>query len=265
MKNAVEKSSFRDRVSKLLERVEYRRADSIADKTAIYRLRHEAYTRDGGAQIRPSGIFDDHYDQDPNAWIMGVYIDGELAGSLRLHVAANIDASLPAKTAFPEVIEPYLRAGACIIDGTRFVSTLAHARRFPELPYIILRLSFVAERFFGADYMTAGCRDEHQAFYKRMFGCKPWAAARPYPYLTRLIALVAFDCKADTDIYSRYPFLCSEPTEQRALFSISSNGARGADWVKHDAVARDERKAGEDLPRYGLGFRSLHPMFGKQL
>ena len=237
--------AFATRVAKLLERVKYKRADTEADKLAIYRMRHEAYVRSGGAEARPSGIFDDSYDDDPNAWLIGVHIDGELAGSLRLHVALGRHASLPARTAFPDVIDPLLNDGKCIIDGTRFVSGVSHARRFPELPYLTLRSSFLAEKYFNADYMTAGCRSEHQAFYRRMFGCGPWAPPRPYPHLTPLIALVGYDCRStDERIYARYPFLYSDVVEQAQLFSISSNGAPGTDFVKEPSPSEPWRRAG---------------------
>jgi hypothetical protein len=64
-------SRFADRVLRLLERVEYRRADSPADKAAIYRLRHDAYMRAGTVEPRPSGMFHDAMDQKDNAWLIG--------------------------------------------------------------------------------------------------------------------------------------------------------------------------------------------------
>ena len=94
-------SRFADRVLRLLERVEYRRADSPADKAAIYRLRHDAYMRAGTVEPRPSGMFHDAMDQKDNAWLIGLFIDGELAGALRLHVSASVLAPLPEFTSFP--------------------------------------------------------------------------------------------------------------------------------------------------------------------
>jgi hypothetical protein len=51
----------------LLERIEYRRADSPADKAAIYRLRHDAYMRAGTIEPRPSGLFHDPLDECPKS------------------------------------------------------------------------------------------------------------------------------------------------------------------------------------------------------
>jgi hypothetical protein len=217
---------FVDRVLRLLERSEYRRADCPSDKQAIYRLRHEAYMRAGTVEPRPSGMFHDPLDESPNAWLIGLYIDGELASALRLHVSASPKAPMPALMAFPEIVEPLLQAGRLIIDATRFVANLEFSQRYSEIPYLTLRPTFVAERFFGADFITAACLAEHQAFYLRMFGGVPWRQPRPYPNFMRPMALIGHDCGALKEaIYERYPFYRSPRSEQVRMFSRSSNAS----------------------------------------
>ena len=71
----------------LLERVNYRRADTAGEREAIFRLRYEAYLREGAIPPSTSGRFCDALDDATNAWIFGLYIEGELASSIRLHVA----------------------------------------------------------------------------------------------------------------------------------------------------------------------------------
>jgi hypothetical protein len=94
------------------------------------------------------------------------------------------------------------------------------------MPHLLIRCAFVAAEHFGADYLTAACREEYQAAYRRLWAASTWAAPRPYPPLTRLQALVAHDCKASYDVTrSRYPFMRSTAEEQRALYSRSSNSA----------------------------------------
>src|SRR5258708_12706399 len=95
---------FADRVLRLLERVEYRRADSPADKAAIYRLRHEAYMRAGTVEPRPTGMFHDAMDETDNPWLIGVFIDGELASAPRLHISANLSHPLPTPTPLPTLL-----------------------------------------------------------------------------------------------------------------------------------------------------------------
>jgi hypothetical protein len=218
-------SRFADRVLRLLERVEYRRADSPADKAAIYRLRYDAYIRAGTVEPSPSGMFHDAMDEINNAWLIGVFIDGELASALRLHISANLSDPLPTRTPFPDILEPLLRAGNLIIDVTRFVAKLEFSQIYSEIPYLTLRPAFMAEDFLRANFIIAACRAEHQAFYRRMFGGVPWSAPRPYPHLKRPMALVGHPC--DTlreEVYTKYPFYRSTEREQQSLFSQSSNG-----------------------------------------
>lgn len=212
----------------MLERVEYRRADTPADKLAIFRLRHEAYTRAGTVAPRPSGLFQDPFDETPNVWLIGVYIDGDLAGSLRLHVSASLNAPLPALVTYGDILEPHLRAGRTIIDGTRFVANVDYSRLYSEMPYITIRPTFLAEEFFRADFLTAACLVEHQAFYRRVFGGAPWAAPREYPNFNRPMAFLGSDCRAQrADVHARYPFFRSTDSEQTRLFGRSSNLSSG--------------------------------------
>jgi N-acyl-L-homoserine lactone synthetase len=219
-------SRFADRVLRLLERVEYRRGDSPADKAAIYRLRHDAYMRAGTVEPRPSGMFHDAMDEKDNAWLIGLFIDGELAGALRLHISASLLAPLPELTSFSDLIEPRLAAGQTLIDGSRFVSSLEFSQRYSEIPYLTIRPTLLAAEFFAADYGIAGCLAEHQAFYHRLFGAVTRSAPRPYPHFKRPMALVAYDCNRQREhIYERYPFFQSTQAERVRLFQRSSNVA----------------------------------------
>ena len=228
METASQDSSFADRVLRLLERVEYRRADTPEEKAAIYRMRHDAYTRAGTVEPRPSGMFHDPYDETPNAWLIGVFIDGELASALRLHVSASMTAPLPAMSVYGDILAPHLRAGRTIIDGSRLVSKLEYSRRYCEMPYITLRPTFMADEFFSADYLTAACRVDHRSFYLRMLMGVPWSTPRPYPNFNRPMAFVAFDSRQKREaLHRRYPFYGSSEAERKRLFGKSSNPSSG--------------------------------------
>jgi hypothetical protein len=219
-----EKTSFVDRITRILERVQYRRAENREDKAAIFRMRHEAYTRNGSIETRPSGMFHDAFDETPNAWLIGVFIDGELASSIRIHVSAALDQPLPATMWFSDVVSPHLQAGRCIIDASRHVNRWEFSREFPEMPYITMRPGFLAEEYFDADYLTGACRAENQGAFRRMFGVVCWAPPREYSHLTGLWALMAYDCHAlRAKTLQRYPFYFSSAAEQQALFWKSSS------------------------------------------
>lgn len=214
---------YADRVFELLERVEYRRADSEEDKRAIFKLRYEAYKRAGTVRLGSSGLFHDPLDEAPNVWIIGVYIDGDLASSLRLHISAGPGAPLPAMGAFRDIVEPHLQAGRVIIDVTRHVSKLEYSLRYSVMPYITIRPTALAQEFFDADYTVVACLLEHQAFFRRMFGCTPWSQPREYPNFRRPLAFLGYDCRAQrAATYARYPTYRSTDNERARLFWRSS-------------------------------------------
>jgi hypothetical protein len=226
-------SSFSERMRELLERVEYRRADTVETKHTIYRMRHEAYLRAGSIDPQPSGIFTDPTDEAPNAFLFAVYIDGEMASSIRVHVASRIEHCLPAASTYPDIIEPLLRSGACIVDATRQVSNLKFSQLYPQLPFITMRTVCVAEDYFLADYMVAACRVEHQPAFKRIFSAVAWAPARTYPLLAKPQALMAYEsARMRTTVRNRFPFFNSSSEERRRMFERSSNSLEN----QYDAI-----------------------------
>src|SRR5262245_39262836 len=92
--------SLADRVQQLLERVEYRTATTDEDREAIFRLRYEAYLREGAIQPNFGRRYSDAHDDDDNAWIVGAYVDGVLASSFRVHVATRDYPDMPANQVF---------------------------------------------------------------------------------------------------------------------------------------------------------------------
>lgn len=211
--------SLAERVAQLLERIDYRRADSAPERDAIYRLRYDAYLREGAIGPDFRKRFSDKYDDVPNAWIYGLYIDGRLVSSIRLHVASKDTPTLPAEQVFSDILIPQMQAGKSFIDPTRFVSDPVVARQFPELPYVTVRLGHLAAEFFGANYILAAVRAEHQAFYKRAFGHHPICEPRPYPTLLKPISLMTLDYPAAKErLLQRHPFLRSTVFERRMLF-----------------------------------------------
>jgi hypothetical protein len=223
-----------DRVAKLLERVEYRRADTVEEKERIFRMRHQAYTANDSIAPRPSGLFRDAYDDAPNAWLIGVFIDGDLAGSIRIHVSAAVDAPMPDMKGYSDVLEPLLAKGQCILNATRHVNRIEYSRHHPEMPLVTMRTCFVAEQYFGVDYIVGSSRAENQGAFKRMLRLSPWTTPRSHPDLAGSWALMGYDCHAlRVDTFNRYPFYSYTPEEQRTLFSRSSNSNQDARDAVH--------------------------------
>ncbi|MDX2202065.1 MAG: hypothetical protein NW223_04900 [Hyphomicrobiaceae bacterium] len=210
-----------DRVQRLVEKSDYRRADTAEERDAIFRLRYRAYLAEGAIAENDSKSFSDARDDDPNAYTYGIYVDDELVSSIRLHVATPRHPGLPALTVFGDLLEPEIAAGKVIVDPTRFVADKEASRRHPELCYVTTRLGWLAGEYFAARYILATVRAEHQAFYRRTFGHKVICEPRHYPSLMKPISLMALDFPMHRErVIKRYPFLRSSTFERRMLFSL---------------------------------------------
>jgi len=222
--------SLNDRVAELLGRVDYRLAETAEDRDAIFRLRYRAYLGEGAIAANDAELFSDDFDDTRNAWIFGVHIGGELAASIRLHVATSTSRDLPALKVFPDILQPAIEAGKVVIDPTRFVTDRAASRRFPTLCYVTARLAWLACEHFNADLLLATVRHEHQAFYRRVFGHRLICEPRHYPSLTKPICMMALDYAPGRDrVLRNHPFFRSSHFERRMLFAPQAQaGLRSA-------------------------------------
>lgn len=223
-------TSRSQRLTDLLNRVDYKLAESEADKEVIYRLRYRAYRHEGAVQPNSERKISDQFDDAPNSWIIGVYFDGELASSLRISVSSPEHPVSPSVNVFPDLLEAEVAQGKVMVDPTRFVGDPVRENKFPELPYMTLRLAYIACEHFNADIGLASVRAEHQAFYRRVFLHRPISTPRIYPGLTKPICLMAVDYPAMREkVFARYPYFRSSQFERRMLFDRAS---------RHDAAPR---------------------------
>ena len=221
-------SNFCDSIALLLDKINYRHADSSEQRQAIFRLRYEAYLREGAISPNSSGTFFDPYDETSNVYLFGVYIDDELAASIRIHVASKEHPACPSVEAFPDILQPELDAGNVIVDPNRFVVDESLSRLHRGLPYAILRLCGMAARYFGADHLLAAVRPEHQAFYRRIFHHRAVCEPRLYPGLARPLSLMTIHYPTVAEqVHRRYPFFRSTFFERRMLFERNAPMQRG--------------------------------------
>ena len=212
-----------ERKIEVLDQVDYRLAETEQERDEIYRLRYRAYLNEGAIEPNRDRKITDRFDELPNTWIFGVYLDGILSSSLRISVASPGWPDTPSVNVFPEILQPELANGKVMVDPTRFVADPARAMRIAELPYVTLRLAYVACEYFHADLGLASVRAEHQAFYKRVF-LNTISPPRDYPTLTKPICLMAIDFPSMREkVFTRYPFLRSSYFERRMLFERSSD------------------------------------------
>lgn len=217
-----ERDTFSSRLMSLLSRTAYRKISNPSELEQVYRLRYEANLREGTIEAKSEARLYDRFDETDNVLNIGVYIDDHLAAALRLHVLSQADKVSPALDAYPDLIEPLLKAGATLIDTSRLAANFPFARNFPHLPYVTLRLGVMAAEHFNANFITGACRAEHFPFYAREYmgvrACPP----RPYPTLIKPLCLVLIDYRAHrTSILERRPFYGSTFEQRERLFADS--------------------------------------------
>ena len=203
----------------LFDRIDYRLIESPEERDSIYLMRYRAYLHGGLITPLESLRVSDPYDDAPNAWIFGVYIDGELCSSLRVHVLTSEARMSYATELFGDVLHPRLDRGEVFVDPARFVADPEKSQRFQELPYLTVRLGYLACDYFAADTGLSLVRAEHQAFYRRIFLSETIAEPRAFPNVTKKVALMASDFRNVREkILARFPIMRSSAFERRMLF-----------------------------------------------
>jgi hypothetical protein len=222
----------------LLDQVDYRLVQTAEEKEQVYNLRYKAYLREGAVLPSGSGRVTDEYDDLPNSFIFGVYVDGELYSSIRISILSSQWRQSLSAGMFSELINPELDRGKVIVDPTRFVADHEKARRFPALPYVTVRLGYVACAYFNADLGLANVRPEHRAFYRKVFLQEPWGEPRLYSGLIKPVGLVAAHYPSIRDrVFERFPFMRSSAFERRMLFQHSGEGAFVRPATAHPAAS----------------------------
>jgi N-acyl-L-homoserine lactone synthetase len=246
---------FSDRVTDMLDRLDYRLIETDHEREQIFRLRYEAYLREGA--IAPNFIkkLSDRFDDAENAWTFGLHVDGKIVSSIRICVSSPEHPMTPAVDAFPDLLGPEIACGKIVVDPNRFVTDAKAARAFPELPYLAVRLGFIACPYFGADIATASVRREHQAFYKRLFGLKPMCEPRPYPTVTKPLSLMMVDYHTVREKILSRPYFHSTFFERRMLFERPVLPRRTAAMLQAKLPSANINEATESAPVASVGRR----------
>jgi hypothetical protein len=219
--------------SELFDRVDYRLIETPEERDVIYSMRYRAYLHGGLISPSESRRIIDRYDEAPNAWIFGIYLDGELCSSLRLHVLTSESRMSYSTELFGDVLHSRLDRGEVFVDPARFAADPEKAKRFPELPYVTLRLAYLACDYFNADTGLAMVRTDHEAFYRRVFLHETLTEPRAFPgWHSRKVVLMASDFRTFRErVLARFPVMRSSAAERRMLFARSGEGHLPPDTV----------------------------------
>ena len=212
-------SNFTKTLIDLMDRVEYRRVSVDEQMDPVYRLRYEAYRREEFIPINSQQMVRDEFDDLPNTYCFGVYLDGKLASSVRFHYLTPEFRHSPSHSVFPDVLDPLLDRGLTIIDPGRFTADYEASLAFPALPFLTLRIPTMAIWHFQVKYCLNTVRPEHTAFYRRVYRSVQLGEARFYHGLSFPMVLYACDLLSiEDDLFRRYPFFRSTAEERELLF-----------------------------------------------
>ena len=221
---AIRPQSRMDRLFDLLDRTDYRAAVTDEDREEIFRLRYDAYVRANGISPNFSQRLSDHFDDLDNTTIFGLFVEDELAATIRVSVATSEHPECPGMEVFPKTLEPELAAGKIIIDPTRLAARDSFSRRYPSLlPYMITRLPWMVGEYFKADIILAAVKPEHVSFYERVFDCRIVGEPGYYPELKAAHYLMFCDFPAVRDkVNQTQPIFRSSLFERRMLMEHQS-------------------------------------------
>jgi hypothetical protein len=208
----------------LMDRVEYRRVDPDDLMNPVYRLRYDAYRREEFIPINAQRVVRDEFDNLPNAYCYGIYIDDRLVSSVRFHHLTPEYRNSPSHSVFTDVLDPLLDQGLTILDPGRFTADYEASLAFPALPFLTLRIPTIAIWHFRVKYCLNSVRPEHAAFYRRVFRSRQLSGPRYYHGLSFPMVLYACDLLSiEDDLFRRYPFFRSTAEERSLMFDHNRN------------------------------------------
>jgi hypothetical protein len=212
-------SRFATTLMDLMDRVEYRRVSADDQFDPVYRLRYEAYRREEFIPINSQEVVRDEYDDLPNVYSYGVYIDDQLVSTVRFHHLTREYRRSPNHGLFRDILDPILDEGHVILDPGRFTTDYEASLAYPALPYLTLRIPTIAVLHFRAKYCLNSVRPEHGAFYRRVYRSVAFSEPRYAPGLNFPVVLYACDLiPIYDDLLRRYPFFDSTREEREAMF-----------------------------------------------
>lgn len=209
-------------IASFLDRVEYRLCRDAHDMTEIAKLRYRAYS--GGslyAQNELDQLIDD-LDYSPNCFVFGIFLDGILVSTIRIHYVSNeCTDSLSAKI-FPDIVLPRVAQGEAFIDPTKFAVDPEFAGKIRALPFLTIRMASMACEYFPVNGVLTLIAGHHSGFYEKIFKAKTVGEPRAVEGVLvqpKLMICSKYDFR--DHVLTNYPFLLPRPGEPEALFPQS--------------------------------------------
>lgn len=209
-------------ICEFLKRVRYRVVSSAADLEPVGAMRYQAYREMDLVGEAEDGTWLDSYDDDPDYRNIAVFLDGELAGGVRLNRVTPAMRRSAVADMYPEKLEAMLAEGQTFVEATRFFTAPSLGRRNRELPFAIIRLVGIAGRYHRASHILKNVQANHAPFYERHLRAKVVPDSllpyRNHSRDVRLLLVTAEVAPSYEAMRSDHQYLLSTKREMSALF-----------------------------------------------
>jgi hypothetical protein len=203
-----------------MPRIETRRVKTASDYAQVFKLRYATYRANDLIEANEAQVSIDTYDLLENCQVFGLYLDGELASSIRIHKVTPETPWCPAMKSFGDLLKPRLAEGETFVDGSRFCVDREKSAVVGILPFLTVRIAYMASVHFSSTYNISVVRREHAAFYRRYYGFEQWADNVRLDWYKLPVELYVGDMRKNRQrIDERLPFMQSNIEERLMLFS----------------------------------------------
>lgn len=215
--------SLNDRIFDVMEHIEYRRIVTPEDFEEIGDLRANAFDARVVYSKKLGNSAVDEMDRAKNAYVFGMYYDGTLVSTVRMHVVSRENPDSFSVRMFPNTMMPLIEQGMSFIDPTRFAIDEEVSHEIPGLPILTLRIPFMATVHFNANACLALVKEAHAPFYRRVFRSTQLAGPAKFDEFAVPLVLFAGARQYEKDICRRYPMFNSTAAERRMMFDKKVN------------------------------------------
>lgn len=207
-----------------LSKIEYRRIRHREDFEAVGDLRQRAYdARDIYHNKFGAPVLED-VDFEPDTYLFGIYYDDQIVATVRVNHLNAQNRMSPAVKLFGSTLLPLVDQGMSFIDPSRLAVDRAFSEILPGLPMFILRPALIAMGFFDASQCLCVCKEEHGAFYRRVFKATQIGQAKHFDDVKFPVAILGVSENNWLYTFRRNPIFLFTQTEERLLFEKSAIG-----------------------------------------
>ena len=206
-----------------LRRISYKVISDHDEAEEVFRMRYQSYRALDLIGESESGEWRDRFDSHPDYRNIGIFLDGRLAGGVRINRITPALRDSAALDMYPEHLAGMLSSGSTFVEATRLFTASDQRSSDRLLPFAIIRLVGIAARHHRASHVVKNVNVRHAAFYKRHLRAEVVPdSLKPYKDHSRVVELVLLTAPVAPSysaMLGDLPYLLSTRAEMDALFS----------------------------------------------